>query len=71
MVEMVVNRKKIPEILFKRFQTENVLMQETEDGYFVSPAKEKIDHTAGPRGMFADHSELSVDDFLRMMRTEK
>ena len=71
MTERVVNRKTIPDILFERFRTENMCIRETEDGFFVRPVKEGIDHTAGLRGMFAGHPELSVDDFLKMMHAEK
>ena len=71
MTEMVVNRKTIPDILFERFQTENMRIRETENGFFVYPVKEGTDRTAGLRGMFANHSELSVDDFLKMMHAEK
>ena len=71
MNEITVNIKAIPDILFDKFRTEDVRIRETESGLFLSPVREKADHTAGLRGMFADHPELSVDDFLRTMRAEK
>ena len=66
-----VTMTALPDILFNIFKTEEVILEESNDGVFLSPVKEKVDCTIGLRGLLADCEEMSVDNFLSRQHADK
>ena len=71
MTENVINRKALPDMLFRRFHTENFRVTEKDGVIHITPEKENFGCMTGLRGILADHPELSVDNFLKMKHAEK
>jgi hypothetical protein len=71
MAETVVNRKELAEMMLKKFNTENVLVRETDEAFYITPAKEERSSWRRLIGMFAGNPEMSVDKFLEYKREEK
>ena len=70
-VETVVNRKVLPEMVLKKFRTENVRVTETEDGFHVTPVRDAPKSKFKIFGMFAGDPDLTVDKFLERKHAEK
>ncbi|MCL2786169.1 MAG: hypothetical protein FWD81_02975 [Methanomassiliicoccaceae archaeon] len=71
MTDTVVNRKELPEMMLRKFRTENVRVRETDGAFCIMPIKEERGQWFGLIGMFAGNPDLTVDKFLESKREEK
>jgi len=71
MTETIVNRKELPEMMLKKFRTENVRVRETDGAFCIMPVEEERGQWSRLIGMFAGNPDLTVDKFMESKRAEK